>query len=59
MQGEEVKDARIDVQAFEDQYILATAIRGDILNVEVPRFRHLDIDVDIPAAPGKNNTFHH
>ena len=59
VQGEEVKDARIDVQAFEDQYILAIAIRGDILNVEVPRFRHLDFDVDIPAAPGKDNTYHH
>ena len=59
VQGEEIKDARIHVQAFEEDYIVATAIRGDILNVDVPVFRHLDFDVDIPAAGGKPNKTQH
>lgn len=50
MHGRTVTNVRMKIQAFEEEFMISTAVQGNhIANLHVPAFRKLDIDRDILA----------
>ena len=47
MHGKQVHDVRMKIQAFEEDFMLSTAIQGNIQGVKVPAFQSLDLQRDI------------
>lgn len=53
LHGKAVKDVRMTIQAFEEQYMIATAIRGQP-DLDMPSFTNLNLDSDVLGAPSTN-----
>jgi 4'-phosphopantetheinyl transferase len=47
MHGKQVHDVRMKVQALEEDYMLSTAIQGDIQGIKVPAFQSLNLEKDV------------
>ena len=47
MHGRPVDDVRMKVQAFEENFMLSTAMQGDIQGLKVPGFKSLDLETDV------------
>nr|POF07131.1 isoform 2 of l-aminoadipate-semialdehyde dehydrogenase-phosphopantetheinyl transferase [Quercus suber] len=55
MNGRTISNVRMKIQAFEEEYMIATSVQGNhVADVQVPAFRNLDIDRDILAFAGDN-----
>ena len=44
--GKVVSDVKMAVQAYEEHYMIATAVKGGSLP-DVPAFRRLDLEADV------------
>jgi 4'-phosphopantetheinyl transferase len=53
MNGQEVMDVKMKIQAFEECFMISTAIQGQIAGLKVPGFTKLDLGVDIMAHATK------
>ena len=49
MHGNPVSDVRMKIQAFEENFMLSTAIQGEIYGLKVPAFKKLDLASDVLA----------
>lgn len=49
MHGDPVHDVKMKVTAFEEDFMLSTAIQGQIHGLKVPAFKKLDLQADILA----------
>lgn len=47
MNGQEVVDVRMKIQAFEESFMVSTAIQGDIQGMKVPGFTKLDLRSEV------------
>ena len=47
MNGQEVLDVRMKIQAFEESFMVSTAIQGEIQGLKVPGFTKLDLKSDV------------
>lgn len=47
LHGKQVHDVRMKVQALEEDYMISTAIQGDIHGIKVPNFQSLNLERDI------------
>jgi 4'-phosphopantetheinyl transferase len=48
LHGSKVDDVRMTLQAFEEEFMLATAIKGEkVQGIEVPIFKKLDLESDV------------
>lgn len=54
LHGNEVRDVRMKIQAFEENFMIATAIQGQIVGLQVPAFRRLDLRADILSFAHRN-----
>lgn len=54
MNGSEVVDVRMKIQAYEESFMLSTAIQGQIENLKVPGFQKLDLQSDVLAYAHKH-----
>ena len=49
MHGRAVNDVRMKIQAFEEDFMLSTAIQGEIQGIKVPAFKSLNLESDVLA----------
>lgn len=54
MNGQEVLDVKMKIQAFEESFMVSTAIQGEIQGLEVPGFTKLDMRSDVLAYAQKH-----
>jgi len=54
MNGTEVDDVKMKIQSFEENFMLSTAIQGEVAGMKVPSFRKLDLKTDILAYAHKH-----
>jgi 4'-phosphopantetheinyl transferase len=48
LHGEKVEDVRMSLQAFEEEFMVATAVKGEgVERVEVPEWRKLDLESEV------------
>jgi 4'-phosphopantetheinyl transferase len=47
LHGARVEDVRMTLQAFEEEFMLATAVKGEVDGMEVPGFKKLDLESDV------------
>lgn len=47
LKGRPVTDVRMKLQAFEENFMIGTAIQGDISDIEIAPFRDLDMENDV------------
>lgn len=47
MHGKQIHDVRMKVQALEEDFMISTAIQGEIHGIKVPDFKNLDLEKDI------------
>jgi 4'-phosphopantetheinyl transferase len=67
MHGKQVNDVRMQIQAFEEDYMLSTAIQGEIQGIKVPAFKSLNLERDVMSftpleqrsQPRRNTQTHH
>ncbi|KAF2485136.1 putative phosphopantetheinyl transferase [Neohortaea acidophila] len=64
MHGRPVSDVRMKIQAFEENFMISTAIQGDIQGLKVPAFKSLNLQSDVlafarpPAPPKREERVH-
>ncbi|KAF1822321.1 putative phosphopantetheinyl transferase [Dissoconium aciculare CBS 342.82] len=56
LNGAEVSDVKMKIQAFEEQFMIATAIQGNVSKLQVPAFQKLDIKADVLRWAQKHTT---
>ncbi|KAK3720015.1 hypothetical protein LTR37_004138 [Vermiconidia calcicola] len=49
MHGRNVNDVKMKIQAFEENFMLSTAIQGEIQGIKVPAFKSLNLESDVLA----------
>ncbi|KAI5362298.1 Putative 4'-phosphopantetheinyl transferase domain-containing protein [Septoria linicola] len=54
MNGQEVVDVRMKIQAFEESFMVSTAIQGDIQGMKVPGFTKLDLRSEVLSYAHKH-----
>ena len=54
MNGQEVEDVKMKIQAFEESFMISTAIQGEIEHLKVPSFHKLDLRSDILSYAHKH-----
>ncbi|KAK6437290.1 hypothetical protein LTR95_006519 [Oleoguttula sp. CCFEE 5521] len=47
MNGKEVSDVKMKIQAFEEGFMISTAMQGDVQGLKVPGFTTLDLKADV------------
>jgi 4'-phosphopantetheinyl transferase len=53
---EEVSDVKMKIQAFEEDFMISTAMQGDVEGLKVPGFTSLNIDSDVMSYAQQNLT---
>ncbi|WPH04927.1 4'-phosphopantetheinyl transferase superfamily [Acrodontium crateriforme] len=57
LEGRIVTDVKMKIQSYEEDFMIATAIQGEIQNISVPHFRKLDLERDIlPFSVDQHHT---
>ncbi|KAI7209211.1 putative phosphopantetheinyl transferase [Hortaea werneckii] len=52
LHGRPVDDVRMKIQAFEENFMLSTAIQGAVEGLKIPAFQKLDLQADVMAFAG-------
>ena len=62
LHGIPVNDVKMKIQAFEENFMLSTALQGEIQGLKIPAFKKLDLQSDVLAyapIPNKANPYQH
>ncbi|KAI7299278.1 hypothetical protein KC315_g17692, partial [Hortaea werneckii] len=54
LHGRPVDDVRMKIQAFEENFMLSTAIQGAVEGLKIPAFQKLDLQADVMAFAGEH-----
>jgi 4'-phosphopantetheinyl transferase len=49
MHGRQVQDVQMKIQGFEENFMISTAIQGEIQGLKIPAFKSLDLETDVLA----------
>lgn len=52
LKGQEVHDVKMSIQGFEEDFMIATAIQGDVEGLKVPGFTSLNLQADVLSYAG-------
>lgn len=52
LHGKEVNDVQMNIQAFEEDFMIAVAMQGDVEMLKTPPFTTLDLQADVLAYAG-------